>query len=92
MWWFIHFSGSSDPGKAEGPSYSFFCVHITFHIRSSLLAIFISFFISHFWCNAQVFGRTLLHEFISYNHSEWYVLFSGGEMVLVLAKVLRIKY
>ena len=43
-----------------------------------ILAFFVCFFILFHSCcsHAQVFGKTLVHEFsISYSHSEWYLLF-----------------
>ena len=40
----------------------------------------------------ECFVKTLVHEFlISYNHDEWYLIFSRGEIVLALAKALPIK-
>ena len=44
-----------------------------FHTHASLLTFFVCFFILFHSCcsNAQVFGKTLVHEFpISYSHSE----------------------
>ena len=50
-----------------------------FHTHASLFTSFVCFFILfHSRCShAQVFGKTLVHEFpISYSHTEWYLLFS----------------
>ena len=42
--------------------------------------------------HAQVFGKTLVHEFrISYCHTEWFLLFSRGEIVFALAEASPIK-
>ena len=62
-----------------------------FHTRASLLAIFIFFFILFDYCcsHARVFGETPVHEFpISYSNTEWYFIFSRGEIVLALAEAL----
>ena len=50
-----------------------------FHTHACLLISFAYFFILFHSCcsHAQVFGKTLVHEFpISYSHTEWYLLFS----------------
>ena len=45
-----------------------------------------------FCSHARVFGKPLLHEFfISYSHTEWYLLFSRGDIVLALAEASPIK-
>ena len=42
--------------------------------------------------HARMFGKTLLHEFlISYGHTEWYLLFSRGEVVFAVAETSPIK-
>ena len=58
------------------------------------LTFFVCFFVlfDSYRSHAQVFGKTLLHEFpITYSHAEWYVLFSRGEIVLALAENSHIK-
>ena len=48
-----------------------------FHTHAYLLIFFVCLFILFRSCShAQVFGKTLVHEFlISYCHTEWYLLF-----------------
>ena len=57
----------------------FLCAHFSsFHAHASLLTFFVCFFILFLSCcsHAQVFGKTLVHEFpISYRETEWYLLF-----------------
>ena len=74
--------GVATSGKL-GLSYSLglwdfiFHAHFTFDAHASLL-IFLSFSVLfHSCCSyAQVFGKTLVHEFPnSYSHTEWYLLF-----------------
>ena len=63
---------------------------ISFHTHASPLTIFVCFFIVfHSWCfHSRVFGKTLVHEFqISYTHTEWFLLFSRGEIVLAWPKL-----
>ena len=59
-----------------------------------LLAFLLCFFV-FFQSNcshAQVFGRTLAPEFrISYRHTEWYLHFSQGKILLTFAIVLLVK-
>ena len=46
----------------------------------------------HYSSYERVFGKTLLHKFhISYSHTEWYLLFSRGEIVLVQAETSSVK-
>ena len=63
-----------------GPSaLIFFRTRCTFHFHSFLLAFFLRLFVLFQTCcsHAQVFGRTLLHEFhIFYCLSEWNLHFS----------------
>ena len=41
---------------------------------------------------SRVFGKTLVHEFpITNSHTEWYLLFSRGEIVLALAEASPIR-
>ena len=50
-----------------------------FHTQASLLIVFVCPIVLFQSCcsHAGVFGKTLVHEFpISYNHTEWYFLFS----------------
>ena len=50
-----------------------------FHAHASLLTSFVCFLILFRSCcnHAQVFGKTLVHEFpISYSHTEWYFFVS----------------
>ena len=61
----------------------------SFHTHASLLTFFVCFFILFHSCcsHARVFGKTLAHKFpLSYSHTEWYLLFSKGEIVLALAE------
>ena len=57
----------------------FICIFTLLFLPSSSV-LFILF---HFCCShAQVFGKTLVHEFhISYSHTEWSLLFSRNEMI-----------
>ena len=51
------------------------------HTHASLLTSFVCFFILFHSCcsHARVFEKTLVHELpIFFNHSEWYLLFSGS--------------
>ena len=60
---------------------SFFRARFTsFHAHASLLIFFSFSVLFHFWCShAQVFGKTLVHDFlISYSHTEWYFIFSDS--------------
>ena len=55
-------------------------------LSSYLLRLFL-YLISFLLFPARVFGKTLVHEFpISYSHTEWYLLFSRGEIVLALGR------
>ena len=59
----------------------------SFHTRASRLTFFVCFFIIFNSCcnHAGVFGKTLVHEFtICYSHTECYLLFSLGKIVLAL--------
>ena len=64
----------------------FFRVHCTsFHNYSPLLTFFLCFIVLFQSCcsHAQVFGKTLLHEFpIFYSHTEWNLLSSGTNTIL----------
>ena len=79
----------------DRPSGLFFsCRFASFHTHASLLTFFVCFFILfHFSCSqARVFGKTLVHEFpMCYSHSEWYILFSRGEIAFALAEASPIK-
>ena len=79
----------------DRPSGLFFRARFaSFHTHASLLAFFLYFFIlfNSCWSNARVFGKTLEHEFpISYSHTEWYFIFSRGEIVLALAEGSPVK-
>ena len=63
-------------------TYFFFRARFTsYHTHASLLTFFVCFFILfHFCCShAQVFGKTLVHEFNSYySYTEWYLFFSDN--------------
>ena len=65
---------------------SFFRVRCTsFHIHSTLLTFFLCFIVLFQSCcsHAQVFGKTLLHEFpILNSHTEWNLLSSGTNTLL----------
>ena len=59
----------------------FFCARFTsFHTHASFLTVFCFFVFFHSCCsNAQVFGKTLVHELlISFSHTEWYLLLSDS--------------
>ena len=59
-----------------------------------LLSLSVSLIILFHSCcsHAQVFWKTLVHEFpISYSHTEWYLHLSRGEIVLALAEASPIK-
>ena len=64
----------------------FFRVRCTsFHIHSPLLTFFLCFIVLFQSCcsHAQVFGKTLVHEFpILYSHTEWNLLSSGTNTLL----------
>ena len=74
-------TGSSDPGGTVDPNYSigrrvflFFLFVVLYGFHSFLLAFFLYFFVVfQFYCShAEVFGKTLLHEFhIFYINTEW---------------------
>ena len=60
---------------------------------ASLLTIFVCLCVLFRSCcsHAVVFGKTLVHEFpMSYSHTEWYLLFSRGEIVCELGPKLRL--
>ena len=65
---------------------SFFRVHCaSFHNHSPLLIFFLCCIVLFQSCcsHAQVFGKTLLHEFsIFYSHTEWNLLSSGTNTLL----------
>ena len=64
-------------------------------LNTSLLAFFVCYFILFHSCcsHTLVCGKTLVHEFpISYSHTEWYLLFSRGEIVLALAELRISKF
>ena len=53
----------------------------SFHAHASLLIVFYLFYCSLAVPNAQVFGKTLVHEFpISYRHTEWYSRFPTAQL------------
>ena len=50
--------------------------------QASLLIFSFSVLLHSCCSHAQVFGKTLVHEFlISYSHTEWYLLFSDSETI-----------
>ena len=62
-----------------------FCIHV------SLLTICF-FILFHFCCShAQVFAKTFVHEFISYSHAEWYLLFFDSFFSNILFCIQREK-
>ena len=73
---------------SDRPSGLIFFVHAYFFPYSRLSYLLCFFVLFHSYCShAQVFGRTLVHEFpISYSHTEWYLFFSRGEIGLALAE------
>ena len=65
---------------------------LLFIVPALLLSILMPLLFHSCCSHAWVFGKTLVHEFpISYSHTEWYLLFSRGEIVLALAEALPIK-
>ena len=40
---------------------------------------------------ANIWKKTLVHEFISWSHTEWYLFFSRGEIVLTLVEASSLK-
>ena len=72
--------------KVTGQDFFFSCP-LTFHNHSSLLTFFLCFIVlfQSWWSHAQVFGKTLLHEFPIFNsHTEWNLLSSGTNALLWL--------
>ena len=72
--WYITFWLGSDR-----LSTLFFCAHCTsFHTRASCLIFFCFLILFHSHCShAWVFGKTIMHEFISFSLTEWCLFFFG---------------
>ena len=72
--------------QSDFTGHLFFHVRCTsFHNHSPLLTFFCCFIVLFQSCcsQAQVFGKTLVHEFpISYSHTEWNLLSSGTNTLL----------
>ena len=75
------------PGRTVGPSYILgrldlflSCPLSSFHNHSSLLTFYLCYFVLFHSCcsHARVFRKSVMHEFISYNHIEWYLFFSDS--------------
>ena len=67
----------------------------SFHIHFPLLTFFLCFIVLFQSCcsHAQVFGKTLVHEFpIFYNHTEWNLLSSGTNTLLWWRACFKILY
>ena len=70
------------------------CPPYLFPFLLYLLVFLLCFFVlfQSYCSHAQVFGRTLTPEFrISYRHTEWYLHFSQGKILITFAIVLLVK-
>ena len=71
----------------------FFRTRFASFILHYLLFVFCFFVLFHSCCShARVFRKSLVFEFrIFYSHTEWYLFFSRGEIVLPLTEASPIK-
>ena len=93
--WVVAPRGDDGRELQLGLETSLFIAHLGhFHFHSFLLLSFLFFFVFFHSCrfHAQVFGRTLMHEFhVFYSHTEWNLLSSLFWIDFVLVGIVLSK-